>query len=550
MFRVLNVILLVFNSKFLVINGIKFEEITRVTFALLKNLNPAVTLDISTCWSDVQKLQFIKLSNRLSMYVRFIDLTYKNDSDHHNNALIVDFNCNSIKVSMNRHIIIAINELKNGFDVPSSFLHPSKNFYYFKADDENNGKIKIMKAYQLSKSKNKIFETFAIHEKFNKTFTKFNPKTSIISQRKNFNGFKLKASMVITNNHSLTHFDDKSHKHIDTITKVNFHLTNRLIEWLNASINYSVVDSWGYFDNKTNKWNGMIGELIDNKADIGASPLFLTSDRIDVIDYLICTSQTRSKFVFRSPKLSFTENVFLLPFDKFVWICLLMLPFIAAIVLYFSMFIEWKMEEKRNDEHKPTLMSTFLLLYCALTQQGSAMIPKAFSSRLIVVISFTAFLFLYSSYSANIVALLQSPSNKIKSLSDLLISKMDFGVDDTIFNHFYFSHADEPIRREIYQTKIKDKNGKEKFFDLTKGIEKMRQGLFAFHMEVGVGYKIVSETFQEDEKCGLQEIQYLQVVDPYYAIQKDSKYKEFIKVGLMRLKEIGIQVRNGRFMDN
>jgi ionotropic glutamate receptor len=67
-------------------------------------------------------------------------------------------------------------------------------------------------------------------------------------------------------------------------------------------------------------------------------------------------------------------------------------------------------------------------------------------------------------------------------------------------------------------------------------------------MEVGVGYKIVSETFQEDEKCGLQEIQYLQVVDPFYAIRKESKFKEFIKVGLMRLKESGIQDReNSRF---
>jgi ionotropic glutamate receptor len=83
--------------------------------------------------------------------------------------------------------------------------------------------------------------------------------------------------------------------------------------------------------------------------------------------------------------------------------------------------------------------STFILLYGALTQQGSSSVPKALSSRLIVVVSFTAFLFLYSSYSANIVALLQSPSNKIQTLADLLNSRMDFGVDDTIFNHFYFS---------------------------------------------------------------------------------------------------------------
>jgi ionotropic glutamate receptor len=101
----------------------------------------------------------------------------------------------------------------------------------------------------------------------------------------------------------------------------------------------------------------VIGELISGRADIGASPLFLTSDRIDVIDYLICTSQTRSKFVFRSPKMSFTENVFLLPFDGLVWACLLAMPVVAALVLYFSMVVEWRME---RGEARPSLSENFM----------------------------------------------------------------------------------------------------------------------------------------------------------------------------------------------
>lgn len=57
------------------------------------------------------------------------------------------------------------------------------------------------------------------------------------------------------------------------------------------------------------------------------------------------------------------------------------------------------------------------------------------------------------------------------------------------------------------------------------------QGLFAFHMETGVGYKVVGEVFHESEKCGLQEIQYLQVIDPWLAVQKNSSYKEMFKIG-------------------
>ena len=57
------------------------------------------------------------------------------------------------------------------------------------------------------------------------------------------------------------------------------------------------------------------------------------------------------------------------------------------------------------------------------------------------------------------------------------------------------------------------------------------QGLFAFHMELGIGYKLMSETFYEDEKCGLREIKFLQVTNPWYAIRKNSSYLELFKTG-------------------
>lgn len=50
-------------------------------------------------------------------------------------------------------------------------------------------------------------------------------------------------------------------------------------------------------------------------------------------------------------------------------------------------------------------------------------------------------------------------------------------------------------------------------------------------MEGGIGYKIMSETYFEHEKCGLIEVAYLQVTEPWYAIKKNSSYKEIFKVG-------------------
>lgn len=49
-----------------------------------------------------------------------------------------------------------------------------------------------------------------------------------------------------------------------------------------------------------------------------------------------------------------------------------------------------------------------------------------------------ASLSLYAAYTANIVALLQSTTNSIRTLSDLLHSPLILGVHDTVYNRYYF----------------------------------------------------------------------------------------------------------------
>lgn len=85
----------------------------------------------------------------------------------------------------------------------------------------------------------------------------------------------------------------------------------------------------------------MIGELIRNEADIGASPAFVTLDRVPIIEYIARPTPTGSRFMFRSPKLSYTDNIFLLPFDTMVWFCLAIVIFVTAMFLTVATFIEW-----------------------------------------------------------------------------------------------------------------------------------------------------------------------------------------------------------------
>ncbi|KAJ6624616.1 Glutamate receptor ionotropic, kainate 4, partial [Pseudolycoriella hygida] len=180
-----------------------------------------------------------------------------------------------------------------------------------------------------------------IIEKFLPNSLRNEQDLTVISRRRLLNGIELRASMVVTNNDSLNHLDDYRDKHIDTITKVCYILTNHLISFLNASVRYSIVPSWGYMD-ADGEWSGMIGQLVKNEADLGATSLFFTADRVSVIQYIAMPSSTGSAFIFRAPKLSYTDNVFLLPFDDFVWLCLGCLVLVTAGCLLITVFVEWK----------------------------------------------------------------------------------------------------------------------------------------------------------------------------------------------------------------
>lgn len=87
----------------------------------------------------------------------------------------------------------------------------------------------------------------------------------------------------------------------------------------------------------------------------------------------------------------------------------------------------------------PSIGDVFLLVFGATCQQGSSVAPRSTTARIIMVVVFIILMFLYTSYSANIVALLQSPSKKIKTLKDLYNSRLKLGVDDTVYNHYYFT---------------------------------------------------------------------------------------------------------------
>lgn len=129
-------------------------------------------------------------------------------------------------------------------------------------------------------------------------------------------GAVFQAAVVITFNDTINHLEDFIDVHIDAPTKVSYIITVEMMRFLNATAEYKFVPSWGYMDNETGTYDGMIGMLMNNEAQIGATVLFPTLERMKVVQYVSMTSLVKVVFLFRAPNLSTTDNVFVLPFKS------------------------------------------------------------------------------------------------------------------------------------------------------------------------------------------------------------------------------------------
>lgn len=90
-------------------------------------------------------------------------------------------------------------------------------------------------------------------------------------RRRNLQKIPLKVTIVITQNQSMDHLEDYQERHIDSIGKVNFAVTKVLLESLNASSIYNRVNTWGYLNQSTGNWTGMMEELVNGRSDIGGN---------------------------------------------------------------------------------------------------------------------------------------------------------------------------------------------------------------------------------------------------------------------------------------
>ncbi|CAH1640111.1 unnamed protein product [Spodoptera littoralis] len=356
-------------------------------------------------------------------------------------------------------------------------------------------------------------------------------------RRRNMRGHAITMSNVIQDsNTTRLHLprEDRLEPEYDSIAKLCWMGVRLGLVMLNATPVYIFSNRWGY--KVDGQWSGMIDDVYSGRAELGTN-LVITEERLDVVSYTDSLAPFKVRFIFRQPPLPYVTNIFTMPFSTNVWVAMFVCAILGTITVYFA--AKWEAKGRKGQTQVNTIGDALLLTVSAIGQQGCAMEPKKLSGRMMVFVLFTALMALYAAYSANIVVLLQAPSDSIRSLPQLANAKITLAANDVDYNHFVlkwpftipprYQPYNDDVRKNIYR-RIDPEKGQKHYYNLQEGVERIRQGLFAFHSIVEPVYRQIEDTFLENEKCDLMEADFLNNFDPFVPVRKGSPYFELYRV--------------------
>jgi glutamate receptor, ionotropic, invertebrate len=163
-----------------------------------------------------------------------------------------------------------------------------------------------------------------------------------------------------------------------------------LIEKLAAKIGFNYTFEFQEDRQYGNKqpdgsWDGMIGELMADRADLAITDLTVTSDREEAADFTMPFMDLGIQILFQKPKKEDPDLFsFLQPFSAGVWACVIGSFFFVSV----SLFIMGRMSAQEWDNPFPCIEEPEMLLnqftfknaiwfsVGAIFQQGSEIAPK------------------------------------------------------------------------------------------------------------------------------------------------------------------------------
>ncbi|GFU33942.1 glutamate receptor subunit 1 [Nephila pilipes] len=237
-------------------------------------------------------------------------------------------------------------------------------------------------------------------------------------------------------------------------------LLNALAMGLNFTYSlYQVEDGlYGSFDyvngSEKKMWTGMVGDLVYERADMVVAPLTINPERSQAIEFSKPFKYQGITILEKKHPKSSTLASFLQPFQKTLWILVMVSVHVVALALYlldrFSPFGRYKLPSSdATEEDALNLSSAIWFAWGVLLNSGIGEgTPRSFSARVLGMVWAGFAMIVVASYTANLAAflVLDRPETSLTGIND---ARLRNPMDNFKYATVKGSSVDMYFRRQV-----------------------------------------------------------------------------------------------------
>ena len=242
---------------------------------------------------------------------------------------------------------------------------------------------------------------------------------------------------------------------------------------IERSLNFSTTlipstdRQWGSLGSD-GKWTGIIGALVEDRADLGVASFYVTPSRSKVVEFSPGITEGISRFFVKFPGQEVNWFTFLQPFAPTLWLVLLLCLASVAGLLTITYLYGQEIFIQPNSFIP---QNSLLVIWGSWMAQGSWIDPKSIPSRIIFLVSFIFGVTIYTAYSAKLISFLSvaKVSLPFTSLEEMLEDgQYSVGlVKGTADYSLFMTAPPGTVRHSLVQKQIKSG-------DLVDSIEQVR----------------------------------------------------------------------------
>uniref|UniRef100_M4ARC2 Glutamate receptor n=1 Tax=Xiphophorus maculatus TaxID=8083 RepID=M4ARC2_XIPMA len=317
---------------------------------------------------------------------------------------------------------------------------------------------------------------------------------------------------------------------------------------------YQVADSKYGSQLPNGSWNGMIGDLINKRADLAVSAITITPERENVVDFSKRYLDYSVGILLRKPEEKINIFSLFAPFDLAVWACIAAaIPVVGVLIFLLNRLQALRSSSSQNAPPghlsngvgSGTLHSAIWIVYGAFVQQGGDGMVGSVALRIVMGSWWLFTLIVCSSYTANLAAYLtvSRMDHAIRSFQDLARQiDVEYGtVRDSAVYDYFRNKGTNPLEQdstyaELWRTISKNDGMDYSVSSPSEGIRKAKKSPYAFLWDMAV----LEYAALTDDDCTITVSGNSMSSKGYgIAMQHGSPYRDLFSQKILELQEKG-----------